>query len=122
MAYKLLSDCPVCGDKLKVVKLTCGTCGTSIESEFTFSRFEQLSSEQLRFAEIFIKSSGSIKDVEKELGISYPTVKSKLNDVIKALGYEVEEERANDIKSIIDRLESGEITPDDAVKKLKSKS
>ena len=122
MAYKLLSDCPVCGDKLKVVKLTCGTCGTSIDSEFTFSSFETLSSEQLRFAEIFIKSSGSIKDVEKELGISYPTVKSRLNDVIKALGYEVKEERPNDIKSIIDRLESGEITPDDALKKLKSKS
>jgi hypothetical protein len=122
MAYKLLSDCPVCSDKLKAVKLTCSTCGTSIESEFEFSRFEHLSDEHLRFAEIFIKCGGSIKEVEKELGISYPTVKSRLNDVIRALGYEVNEERIMDVKNIIDKLESGEITPDDAVKKIKSKS
>lgn len=122
MAYKLISDCPVCGNKLKAVKLTCGTCGTSIESEFSFSKFEQLSSEQLHFAEVFIKSGGSIKEVEKELGISYPTVKSRLNDVIKALGYEVEYERSTDVKSIIDRLESGDISPEDAIRNLKSKS
>ena len=121
MAYKLLSDCPVCGDKLKVVKLTCNTCSTTIESEFTFSRFEQLSNEHLQFAEVFIKCGGSIKDVEKELGVSYPTVKIRLNDVIKALGYEVEDEKPADIKNIIDKLESGEITPDDAIKNLKSK-
>ena len=121
MAYKLISDCPVCGDKLKAVKLTCGTCGTSIESEFSLSKFETLTNEQLQFVEIFLKSRGSIKDVEKEMGISYPTVKGKLNDVIASLGYNIEEERSNDVKSIIDRLESGEITPEDAVKKLKSK-
>ena len=121
MSYKLLSDCPVCGEKLKAVKLSCTTCGTSIESDFSFSKFEQLSSEQLHFVEAFLKSRGSIKDVEKELGISYPTVKSRLNDVIKALGYEIEEERSTDIKSIIDRIESGEISPEEAVKKIKSK-
>jgi len=120
MAYKLLSDCPVCGDKLKAVKLTCGSCGTSIESEFSFSKFEQLSTEHLNFIEIFVKCSGSIKDVEKELGISYPTVKSRLNEVIKTLGYDVEEERIQDVKSILDKIESGEITPEDAVKKLKT--
>lgn len=121
MAYKLLVDCPVCGDKLKAVKLTCGTCGTSIESEFTLSKFEQLSSDHLQFIEIFLKCRGSIKDVERELGISYPTVRARLNDVIKSLGYDVEEERSNDVKSIIDKIESGEITPEDAVKKLKTK-
>jgi len=121
MAYKLISDCPVCGDKLKAVRLSCGSCGTSIESEFSLSKFETLTNEQLQFVEIFLKSRGSIKDVEKEMGISYPTVKGKLNDVIASLGYNIEEERSNDVKSIIDRLESGDITPEDAVKKLKSK-
>ena len=122
MSYKLLSDCPVCGNKLIVVKLSCNSCGTSIESNFSFSKFEQLSSEQLHFVEVFLKCRGSIKDVEKELGISYPTVKSRLNDAIAALGYEVEEERTSaDVKSIIDKIESGEISPEEAVKKIKSK-
>lgn len=121
MAYKLISDCPVCGEKLKAVKLSCGTCGTTVENEFNLSKFETLSNEQLQFVEIFLKCRGSIKDVEKELGISYPTVKGKLNDVIASLGYNVEEERTHDVKSILDRLESGDITPEDAVKKIKSK-
>lgn len=121
MAYKLISDCPVCGDKLKAIKLSCSTCGTIIENEFSLSKFEQLSNEQLRFIEIFIKTGGSIKDVEKELGISYPTVKGRLNTIIKALGYDVEEEKSSGIKNVIDRLESGEITAEEAIKKIKIK-
>ena len=121
MAYKLISDCPVCGDKLKAVKLSCSTCGTTINSEFTLSKFEMLTNEQLQFVEIFVKARGSIKDVEKELGISYPTVKGRLNDVIVSLGYDAEEEKSNDVRNIIDKLESGEISPEDAVKKIKSK-
>ena len=121
MAYKLITDCPVCGDKLKAIRLTCSSCGTSIESEFSLSKFEQLTGDQLQFVEIFIKSRGSIKDVEKELVISYPTVMARLNDVIASLGYAIVEDRADELKNIIDRVESGELSPDEAVKKIKSK-
>jgi len=75
MAYKILSRCPVCNSKLKVVKLKCDNCGTVIENEFELSKFAYLSAEELNFIEVFLKCRGSIKDVEKELGISYPTVR-----------------------------------------------
>src|SRR5664279_4288094 len=112
MSYKLISDCPVCGSELRAVKLNCSTCGTNIESDFSLSKFEMLSREQMNFVETFLKCRGSIKDVEKELGISYPTVRGKLDDVLNALGYTVEHEESSEVKNIIDQLESGEITPE----------
>ncbi len=126
MAYKLINDCPVCGEQLKAVKLNCSVCGTTIENEFNLSRFGKLNTEQLDFVEIFLKCRGSIKDVEKEMNISYPTVKGKLNDVIKALGYDVQddktEEQTGSIKSVIDSLEQGDISAEEALKKINEKS
>lgn len=118
MTYKMINNCPVCSSALKATRLSCNTCGTVIENDFTLSKFDRLSSEQLSFVEIFIKNRGSIKDIEKEMGISYPTVKAKLNDVIKAFGYNVEDERQSGTGSVLDQLERGEITPEDAVKKI----
>jgi len=107
---------------MKVERLSCNTCGTVIESDFSFSKFESLSEEQLKFAKIFLKNRGSIKDVEKDMGISYPTVRGKLDDVIKALGYSVEDVPENNSASdILDRLEKGEIDADEALHNLKKK-
>ena len=123
MTYKLITDCPVCSSKLRATKLNCPVCNTAVENEFEFSRFETLSQEQLKFVEVFLRSRGSIKEVEKELGVSYPTVKGKLNDVLRALGYDVadipDEKEDSDIKSILDRIESGEIAPEEAIEKIK---
>lgn len=119
MSYKLISECPVCSSTLKATRLSCLTCGTVIESDFELSKFELLNKEQLKFAEVFIKNRGSIKDVEREMGISYPTVKGKLNDVIKALGYKVEEEPSANINEVITELEKGSINIDEAIKKIK---
>jgi hypothetical protein len=124
MSYKLLNKCPVCSSQLKVVKLSCDTCGTIVESDFSFSKFESLSEEQLKFAEVFIKNRGSIKDVEKEMGISYPTVRGKLDDVIRSLGYSVEEEKTEkdkNVSDLLDKLEKGEIDADEALNKMKGK-
>jgi hypothetical protein len=119
MPYKLISDCPVCNSKLNASKLTCTTCGTIIENDFELSKFELFNKEQLRFIEIFLKCRGSIKEVEKELGVSYPTVRAKLDDVIKAMGYDVEEESNKEMSNIIDKLEKGEIDSDEALKRIK---
>ncbi|HAZ37517.1 MAG TPA: hypothetical protein DEF85_06165 [Clostridiaceae bacterium] len=118
MAYKILSRCPVCNSKLKVVKLKCDNCGTVIENEFELSKFAYLSAEELNFIEVFLKCRGSIKDVEKELGVSYPTVRGKLDDVLSSLGYTVTKEKSPDNKEVLDSLEKGEITPDEAIKIL----
>ncbi|MBN8584421.1 MAG: DUF2089 domain-containing protein [Ignavibacteria bacterium] len=118
MSYKLINSCPVCSSAMKATRLSCNTCGTVIENDFSLSKFDRLSEDQLAFAEIFIKNSGSIKDVEKEMGISYPTVKGKLNDLIKAFGYNIEAEKPEKSPSVIDLLERGEITPEEALKKI----
>lgn len=118
MTYKMINSCPVCTSTLKATRLSCSTCGTVIENDFSLSKFDRLNGEQLAFAEVFIKNSGSIKDVEKELGISYPTVKAKLNDLIKAFGYNVEDEKPSNTGSVIDQLERGEITPEEALRKI----
>lgn len=119
MAYKIINECPVCSSRLVAVKLKCNTCGTNVESEFELSRFESLSKEQVAFAEIFLKNRGIIKDVEKELGISYPTVRAKLDDVIKSLGFEIKDDEKENISSILNNLEKGEIDADEAIKRIK---
>ncbi|WP_047985711.1 DUF2089 domain-containing protein [Ornithinibacillus californiensis] len=119
MAHTLLTNCPVCSNTLIVSKLQCNHCDTTIENEFELSKFNILSTEQLQFIETFIVSRGNIKEVEKELGISYPTVRGKLNDIIKALGYESETKQVTDERKIVDMLERGEITPEEAINQLK---
>lgn len=119
MAYKVLSKCPVCNSKLKIAKLRCNKCGTVIENDFEFSKFEYLEDEQLNFMEVFLKCRGNIKDVEKELGISYPTVRAKLDDVVSALGYTVVKKPTINSKEILDMLEKGEISAEQAVNMMK---
>lgn len=119
MEYKVLSRCPVCGSRMTVTSIKCSKCQTVIENNFTLSKFEYLDAEQLEFIELFLKSRGNIKDVEKELGISYPTVRAKLDDVIAALGYTVSKKPAVSNEDILESLEKGEITADQAVNMLK---
>ena len=122
MTYKILCKCPVCSSKLKVTRLKCDECGTVVENEFELSKFDYLNSEQLYFIEVFLKSRGNIKDVEKELGISYPTVRAKLDEVITSLGYTVAKQKPSiDKKDVIDMLEKGEITADEALIMLNGK-
>lgn len=119
MGYKVISKCPVCNSKLKIAKLKCNKCGTVIENDFEFSKFEYLGEEQLNFMEVFLKCRGNIKDVEKELGISYPTVRAKLDEVVSSLGYAVVRKPAISSKEILDMLEKGEISAEQAVNMMK---
>lgn len=120
MGYKVISKCPICNSKLKIMKLRCNKCGTVIENEFEFSKFECLEEEHLNFMEVFLKCRGNIKDVEKELGISYPTVRAKLDDVVSALGYTDVKKATVNSKEIIDKLEKGEISAEQAVDMMKN--
>lgn len=115
MAYPLISECPVCGKQLKITKLQCTHCHTTIENEFELSKFASISKEQLNFIEIFLKCRGNIKEVEKELGVSYPTVRGKLDDIITSLGYSTTKKVEVDRKKVILMLEKGELTADEAI-------
>jgi hypothetical protein len=89
--------CPVCSSTLTVTRLQCGHCGTGIDGAFSLGRLQSLTAEQVRFVEVFIKNRGKIKDVEDELGISYPTVVSRLNDVVRGMGYDINEEDLSEV-------------------------
>jgi hypothetical protein len=122
-AHQVLTRCPVCGDDLRIQRLQCLACGSAIEGHFTLGRLQRLSREQLQFVETFIKCRGKIKDVEDELGISYPTVVARLNDVVQAMGFEVrqdETERATRRQQILDELAAGSLSAADAASRLRS--
>lgn len=120
----VLGQCPVCHQQLEVTRLYCRNCDTVIEGHFALGRFYQLSPEQLAFAETFIRCEGKINRVGEELGISYPTVRGRLNDLIRALGYEVGEEDSIAIteeerRAVLEQLASGRITSEEAVRRLR---
>lgn len=119
----VLGRCPICQSKLKVIRLQCGTCKTGIDGEFELDKFSYLTDEQKTFIEIFIKNRGNIKEIEKDLGISYPTVRRNLDQVIEALGYSVKpsDEEVNK-KDILEKLSVGALTPEEALKKLRGEN
>ncbi len=122
--YPLIGKCPICGDDLTVTRLQCRNCDSALEGHFNLGRFYRLSPEQLQFVETFIKNEGKITKVENELGLSYPAVRSRLDDVIRALGYEVPAEAAistEQRKSILEQVQAGEITAEEAVGLLKGR-
>jgi hypothetical protein len=118
MKKHVIGICPVCSGHLDVVKLKCGYCETEISGNFKLDKFSYLSPEEKYFIEVFVKNRGNIKEIEKELGVSYPTVKKNLDQVILALGGKAEEKTKKE--SILEALSKGELTSEEAMDKLKS--
>jgi hypothetical protein len=121
---RIVGTCPVCGDEMRVVRLRCKGCSTALEGEFELARLLRLDPDQLYFVETFVRNRGKIKDVEEELGISYPTVVARLNEVIAALGYEPDEgsdeaEAAEARRKILDELSEGRIDATEATTRLR---
>jgi hypothetical protein len=86
MARDVISTCPVCQGELTITRLHCRSCGTALEGEFGVGRFGRLEREQLTFLESFLRSRGNLKEMERELGISYPTVRGRLEGLLRAIG------------------------------------
>ncbi|MEX0974686.1 MAG: DUF2089 domain-containing protein [Bacillota bacterium] len=131
MANDVVGICPVCGSGLEVTEIQCPSCHTRLSGHFDLCKFCKLPPEQRSFAEIFIKNRGNIREVEKELGISYPTVRGRLEALIKALGYQVAQDedesrldaaRGGQRKDILDRLAKGEVNAQEAARLLKNLS
>ena len=87
MPHDVIATCPVCASELAVTRLRCGECGTTIEGEFSVGRFGRLTREQMQVLESFLRSRGNLRDMERELGISYPTVRARVEAVVRALGF-----------------------------------
>jgi hypothetical protein len=87
MPHDVISTCPVCSKELAVTRLHCRSCGTSLEGDFSVGRFGRLSREQLTLLESFLRSRGNLREMERDLGISYPTVRSRVEALVRALGF-----------------------------------
>ena len=87
MPHDVISTCPVCSGELAVTRLHCRSCGTTLEGEFSVGRFGRLTREQLLLLESFLRSRGNLRDMERELSISYPTVRSRVEALVRALGF-----------------------------------
>ncbi len=119
--YPVPTVCPVCQNSLVVTRLACRNCGTALEGRFEMERLFRLTPEQVHFVEIFIRCEGKFSRVQEELGLSYPTVRNRLNEVILALGYEVGEGQAKDKgrrQEVLQRLAQGEISAEEALRLL----
>ena len=96
MPHDVIATCPVCAGELAVTRLRCGTCGTTIEGEFGVGRFARLTREQMLVLESFLRSRGNLRDMERELAISYPTVRARVEALVRALGFGPRDEAEGD--------------------------
>ena len=116
MASQIIHNCPVCGSGLRVTRLRCPSCNTVIEGDFQAERLLSLNAQQRSFVLSFLRNRGNIREMEKELGISYPTVRSRLDDIIQAIdGASATKTPPLTRKQILEMLAKGEITQEDAM-------
>ncbi|MDD7305032.1 MAG: DUF2089 domain-containing protein [Peptoniphilaceae bacterium] len=113
----MINKCPNCGGDLVITSYRCNTCGTEISGEFEMDKFQRLDQEDKEFIELFLIKRGSIKDVGEELNISYPTVRNRIDKIVKKLGRKVDIEESR--IDILDMLDKGEITAQMATELLK---
>ena len=86
MPHDVISTCPVCASELAVTRLHCSSCGTTLEGDFSVGRFGRLNRDQMALLESFLRSRGNLREMERELGISYPTVRNRVEALVRALG------------------------------------
>jgi hypothetical protein len=113
-----IGRCPVCDAGLRVTELSCPACRTRIVSDLKTCEFCNLNPGLLRFLRAFLRARGNIKEVERDLGISYPTVRRRLDDLLVNLGLESNGTRRDDRLDVFEKLRKGEISVDDAVDRL----
>jgi len=129
MARDVISTCPVCSSELAVTRLQCRGCGTAIEGDFSVGRFGRLSREQLALLESFLRARGNLKELERELKVSYPTVRARVDALVRSLGLSdgsdapLDDGREDTValrRDVLERLARHEITADEAAALIRS--
>jgi len=135
MVHDVIATCPVCSDELTITRLHCRSCGTALEGEFGVGRFGRLDPEQMSLLESFLRARGNLKEMERELGISYPTVRGRVDALVRALGLADGSIPADDLaaddsdgvadpsaerRNILERLARKEIDADEAAAALRA--
>ena len=116
--HPMPTRCPVTGETLEVTRLRGPTSGVVIEGEFRPNEFALLDGEALEYLRLFVKVRGNLKEVERMLGVSYPTVRARFDAMVRALGYEVADDGTEARGDVLAALERGEIGADEATRRL----
>jgi hypothetical protein len=140
MAHDVIATCPVCAGELTITRLHCRSCGSALEGEFVPGRFGRLDREQMTLLESFLRARGNLKEMERELGISYPTVRARVDALVRALGFgegaPADDDAGEDVydagtddtddtderatrRSILERLARKELSAEDAAEALR---
>ncbi|MBI2823748.1 MAG: DUF2089 domain-containing protein [Planctomycetia bacterium] len=112
------NECPYCHQAMAVTQMTCGHCRVAIVADFPMSRLAGLPVEHQRFIEMFVLAGGNLKEIAEQVGVSYPTIRSRLDKVIEALRGEIaktQRVRGN----LLDAVEAGKTTAADAARLIK---
>ena len=122
--YPALTRCPVCRNELTVTRLQCSTCDTVVEGQFSTGHFANLTAEQLDFIVTFVRVEGKLNRMETELSLSYPTIRNRLHEVIRAMGYEPGKEESPEVvegrrRGVLEELDAGKISAEDAMRILR---
>ncbi len=138
MVHDVIATCPVCSGELTITRLHCRSCGTALEGEFGVGRFGRLDRDQMSLLESFLRARGNLKEMERELGISYPTVRGRVDALVRALGlsdggtatYETDEaeigaegaavDTSAERREILERLARKEISAEEAATELRT--
>jgi hypothetical protein len=131
MPHDVIATCPVCAGEFAVTRLRCTSCGTTLEGEFSVGRFARLSREQMTLLESFLRSRGNLRDIERELGFSYPTVRARVEALVRALGFGPRDDDPDGTddetpsqpasrEEILERLARHEISAEDAAAAIRA--
>jgi len=124
-ANTIPTTCPVCASELRVTRLQCPACGSEVSGNFSLARLAALPEPHASLIEMFLRVRGNVKDMERALGLSYPTVRARLEEAFQAAGFDRDSDRpieqdAIDRRAVLDALQAGEITAKEASERLKN--
>jgi len=117
--HQLITKDPVSGGELIVTRLECPDSGIVIEGQFSLGWIGRLSREQLDFVEMLVKYRGNIQKLAAEMDVAYNTARSRLDEIVTALGGAPENDGRADRRAILDRLAAKEISVEDAMRLMK---
>lgn len=117
--HPLITRDPVSGGEMIVTRLECPESGIVIEGQFNLGWIGRLNREQLEFVELLVKNRGNIQKIAAELDIAYNTARSRLDEIVAALGGTPEGDGRVDRRVVLDRLAAKEISVEEAMRLLK---
>ena len=112
--YRPPTDCPVCGEELVTTRLGCPGCGTELSGQFARCDFCALDAKELELLRVFLSSRGNLREVEKHLGVSYPTARARFTELLVKLGLAGDETPSDPREQVLAQVSAGTLSPEQA--------